>query len=217
MPASETVPSLDHVFGSISTRGLACQAVGDVEHALVLQAVVAAEEIAGRLSWPASEKSFVVPECGQPFLDGVALRDRFEIGVGHFVLRLDPRGHFLAIRGRRPRASDTDRQPSCHGSHRPDRRAWCADISGEYLRPRSIESDRQRTKADKRNSPHDVLLEWQSRSKAVGCVKRTRADAPFIEGTGASARLRLTHPTFLLFLERSRREFRFSLGLGFLL
>ena len=38
-------------------------------------------------------------------------------------------------------------------------------------------------------------FESMRKASAVGCVKRNRADAPIPRGTGASARLRLTHPT----------------------
>ena len=42
--ASRTVPSADHVFGSISTSGVPVEPLLDVEDALVLQAVVLGEE-----------------------------------------------------------------------------------------------------------------------------------------------------------------------------
>ena len=75
-------------------RGI--ERIGHIEHALVLGAVVAGEEVLAALH-ARQPDALVVPELRQPLLDALALRQGFEPRLGERVLR----AHELAGRGGR--------------------------------------------------------------------------------------------------------------------
>ncbi len=71
---------------------LGLERFGDVEHGLVLQAVVLEEEVAAAFLHVGRVLG-EVPEFGQAAADRLALGDRGQVGLGEPVLGLDPLGH----------------------------------------------------------------------------------------------------------------------------
>jgi hypothetical protein len=75
----------------------AVQTVSDVQHALILQAVVAGEEVAAP-SLNRDTITLVIPQLRQPSLQRFPLRQLFEQSEGHLVLCGDPGPRLLAVR-----------------------------------------------------------------------------------------------------------------------
>ena len=71
---------------------LRLQRFGDIEHGLVLQAVVLEEEVASAF-FHVGRVLGEVPEFGQAAADRLALGDGGQVGLGEPVLDLDPLGH----------------------------------------------------------------------------------------------------------------------------
>ena len=86
---SATVASPLNVFGSSSTRGVRIECLGHVQHALILQAIVAQEEVSPAALYR-HIVAFVVPQLRQSLLDALARRNRLQDRLRQFVLRLYP-------------------------------------------------------------------------------------------------------------------------------
>ena len=72
---------------------LAVQRVGDIQHGLVLQAVVLEVEVPPAL-FHVGRILGEIPQLGQATVDLLALGDGGQVRLGELVLLLDPRGHF---------------------------------------------------------------------------------------------------------------------------